>query len=165
MWEDAGGYVCAVNICLRIDVVTGMRFFCSTHWDKLCKVQVIFALLFSLTPIALTSVVEFLPPLLPLSTVIPVGIEVWLGNEGGHEFFPYVFIPCFCNKTLSEVIAMASRKRMKMQDCSLLWMQIATWTVQICLYYTSTSVMLFWNSVSDSCCLIAVHLPGKNIFI
>lgn len=56
--------------------------------------------------------------------VIPMGINVCLGsvlgNKGEDEFCPYVLIPCFYNKTLSEMIAVVRRKRTKMQDCRLL---------------------------------------------
>ena len=37
--------------------------------------------------------------------------------------------------------------------------------LQICFYYISTADIFVWNSVVDSCHLIAVHLSMKNIVI
>lgn len=139
------------------------EIFCSTYWDKLCKVQVIFTLLFSPQPHSFDfySIVSSSLISAEYGSGHTNGYWCVLRNEAEDEFCPYVLIPHFYNKTPSVM----SRKKMKNASCGLLWIQIATWTLGICSCYTSTSVMPFWSSISDSCCLIAVHLPTNNVFI
>lgn len=163
MWEGAGGYVYAVNIWELMWWQKG-DFLLDTLRQIMWSTSNLY---FSpLSSIALTSVVEFPPPLFLLSmvVVIPTGIDVWGGNEAEDEFCPYVLIPCLCNKTLSEMIALMSRKTMKSKTVACYENTTNLYNKSV-LYQHLCYALL--NSVSDSrCCASAneehIYLEWSN---